>query len=344
MTIEIRALAGPGDIDSTDDGVIFGLAIPYNRETIIGDLKDNGFREKIAPGSCSKSLREADIVALWNHNSSQPLGRTSAGNLTLKNTTRGVEPELAKSDTSYGQDLSILVRDKIVRGWSFGFEVIRDTWTDDDGNASDQWSGTNRVIQEMRLAEVSPCTFPAYEMTNISARDAASAAREGRGEKREATAPGGDQGDEKVTPVEEARLAVKAAKEALRAAKESAGEDDTRKKLTASSAKRIAQISVILGQALELFGKADVDDLPKEAQDAIALISSADEHAGHIMKKEKLTAADVIDTETDRKADKTSAEKRDAKPDKTTSTEPPTEDALRKIHMDACRREIDLGL
>jgi hypothetical protein len=55
--IEIRALAGPGDIDANDEGMIFGLAIPYNRETVIGSLKDNGFREKIAPGSCSKSIQ-----------------------------------------------------------------------------------------------------------------------------------------------------------------------------------------------------------------------------------------------------------------------------------------------
>lgn len=182
--IEIRALAGPGDIDATDTGTIFGLAIPYNRETVIGDLKENGFREQIAPGSATKSLREADIVALLNHDSSKPLGRTSAGNLILKNTSRGVEPELTPSDTSYARDLATLVKDKVIRGWSFGFEVVRDDWTDDEGNPSDQWSGTNRTIREMKVAEVSPCTFPAYEMTNISSRDAVSAAREGRGEKR----------------------------------------------------------------------------------------------------------------------------------------------------------------
>ena len=184
MTLEVRSTVGPGDIDATDEGIIFGLAIPYNRQTVIGDMSQGGFRENIAPGSCSKSLREADIVALFNHNSGQPLGRTSAGQLTLKNTTRGIEPELTPVDTSYAKDLATLVKNKVIRGWSFGFECIKDDWTDDDGNLSDQWSGTNRTIREMKLVEVSPVTFPAYEMTSISSRDAVSAAREGRGEKR----------------------------------------------------------------------------------------------------------------------------------------------------------------
>ena len=49
---------------------------------------------------------------------------------------------------------------------SFGFEIIReDTEISEDGSV--HWT-----IQEVRLYEVSCCTFPAYESTNISAREA----------------------------------------------------------------------------------------------------------------------------------------------------------------------------
>ena len=185
MSIEYRSFTGTESVDATDEGLIFGLAIPYNRETVIGDLKRSGFREQVAPGACSKSLREADIVALFNHDSSRPLGRTSAGNLTLKNTTRGVEPELNPVDTSYGRDLKELVRSKTIKGWSFGFEVIKDEWTDDEGRESNEYTGTNRVIREMKLIEVSPVTFPAYESTIISARDARSAELEAEGRTEE---------------------------------------------------------------------------------------------------------------------------------------------------------------
>jgi hypothetical protein len=181
MSIEYRSTAGPDDIDANDSGIIFGLAIPFNRKTTIGDVRSGGFHEDIAPGACKKSMAEGDIVALFNHDSSKPLGRTSAGNLKLKAATRGIEPSLKPVDTSYGLDLAKLVKAKVIRGWSFGFEVIKDTWTDDEGRASDMYSGTNRTINEMRLIEVSPVTFPAYDSTEISSRDSILAARDSRG-------------------------------------------------------------------------------------------------------------------------------------------------------------------
>jgi HK97 family phage prohead protease len=186
MSIEYRSTAGPDDIDANDSGTIYGLAIPFNRKTTIGDIRAGGFHEDIAPGACKKSMAEADIVALFNHDSSKPLGRTSAGNLKLAATTRGVEPQLKPVDTSYGLDLAKLVKAKVIRGWSFGFEVIKDTWTDDEGRASDMYSGTNRTINEMRLIEVSPVTFPAYDQTEISSRDSILAARDSRGHKPQA--------------------------------------------------------------------------------------------------------------------------------------------------------------
>lgn len=340
--IEIRSIAGPGDIDATDEGLIFGLAIPYNRETIIGDLKENGFREQIAPGSASKSLREADIVALFNHNSGQPLGRTSAGNLTLKNTTRGVEPELKPSDTSYGRDLATLVIDKVIRGWSFGFEVVRDVWTDDDGKPSDQWSGTNRVIREMKLVEVSPCTFPAYEMTSISARDAVSAAREGRGEKRDAAPDDTGQPGSSDQSVEDAERALGLAKAELKRAK-AARQRDTGEPMKSGTAKRIPQIIAGTDQAIAAL-QSDTPDLAT----ALALLGSVATHARHIQNKENINndgaggpAVDSTDRDDDPPAE---TREENPKPDESTSPETLTDDALRVSFADACRREIDLGL
>jgi HK97 family phage prohead protease len=178
MSIEYRSFTAEA-VEATDEGHVFGLAIPYSRITTIGNMDRGGFREQIAPGACNKSLREADIVALNNHNSWQPLGRTSAGNLALKSTTRGIEPDLEPIDTSYGSDLIKNVKAGIVRGWSFGFEVVKDEWTL-DGKPADEYTGTDRTIREMKLIEVSPVTFPAYDQTEISARSGILAEREAR--------------------------------------------------------------------------------------------------------------------------------------------------------------------
>jgi HK97 family phage prohead protease len=428
MTIEFRSLVGPENIDATDEGVIFGLAIPYNRATNIGDPKSGGFEERIAPGSATKSLREADIVALYNHDSSRPLGRTSAGNLTLVNTTRGVEPELKPSDVSYARDLATLVKDKIIRGWSFGFEVIKDEWTDDDGNTADQWTGTKRTIREMKLIEVSPVTFPAYDTTEISSRSAildareerakaAAEAPEGETEERGGNAPGdgkkpygdvkyadpGYQSDKKKRYPVDTRKHVKAAlayiakkknaaaysadqlakiKAHIRSAAKKFGIDvneqnelelavewrcylkdydpalvidDTTeerddgdfedRKLKSGVAKRIAQIDVILGEALDALRKCGLDKLPDGAQRAASLISSAAEHSSHIMHAEDLTAVDGVGSRDEKTSADQEQRETQPKPDgESTSAETPLNDALRLASMQAVSRAVELGL
>ena len=47
---------------------------------------------------------------------------------------------------------------------SFGFDILNEE-TDFREDGSVHWT-----IKEVRLYEVSPCTFPAYEETNIAAR------------------------------------------------------------------------------------------------------------------------------------------------------------------------------
>ena len=173
--IEYRTAAG--GVQETD-GSVSGLVTPFGVETVIGDPKRGGFRESIAPGAFKKTLQERDIVFLFNHNTDMPLARTSAGNLDLReDPTSGLKASATPVDTSYGQDLLKLTRAKVVKGMSFGFEVIKDAWQDDQGRASNENVGTKRTIQEVRLHEVSAVTFPAYETTTFSARDAISAAR-----------------------------------------------------------------------------------------------------------------------------------------------------------------------
>ena len=177
--IEYRTALGSAE---ESEGTVNGLVTPFNVKTVIGDLRSDGFKEDIAPGAFKKTLQERDIVFLWNHNKDMPLARTSAGNLDLReDPSAGLRASATPVDTSYAQDLLKLTKAGVVKGMSFGFEVIRDSWTDDDGRAADMNTGTNRTIHEVRLHEVSAVTFPAYETTSFSARDAISAARSPRG-------------------------------------------------------------------------------------------------------------------------------------------------------------------
>lgn len=125
-----------------------------------------GMSESIAPGAFSQTLA-GDIRALINHDSTLVLGRTKAHTLQLREDERGLWGDVAINPND-GDAMNLYERVKRgdVDQCSFGFDIIRqDTEVREDGSV--HWT-----IREVELYEVSACTFPAYEATNISARAA----------------------------------------------------------------------------------------------------------------------------------------------------------------------------
>ena len=145
-----------------EDLRIEGYFAVFNSNYEIGP----GMSESIAPGAFSNTL-SGDIRALVNHDSTLVLGRTSAHTLELREDEHGLWGRISinPKDTD-AMNLYERVKRGDVSQCSFGFEIVReDTEIGEDGNV--HWT-----IQEVRLHEVSCCTFPAYESTNISAREA----------------------------------------------------------------------------------------------------------------------------------------------------------------------------
>lgn len=159
---------------TTDDGKLDLRVAPFDSPTVIGGGQ-HGFREKIAKGAFAKSLRDGDVVLLDNHDSAKPLARTSAGTLTLHESGTHLQGSATVAKTSYAQDVLENVRAGNYGGMSFGFEVVRDKWTRSRDDDMDE-----RELLEVKLHEVSVCTFPAYADTASSARDAFDAAMEAR--------------------------------------------------------------------------------------------------------------------------------------------------------------------
>jgi HK97 family phage prohead protease len=121
------------------------------------------FRERIAGGAFAKTIQEADVPALWNHNADFPLARNKAGTLTLREDEIGLYYEFPPPDTSYGRDLVENIRTGNVTGNSFGFVCIRDRW---DVQADEEV----RTLLEVQLWDISPVTYPAYPQTDIGMR------------------------------------------------------------------------------------------------------------------------------------------------------------------------------
>lgn len=100
---------------------------------------------------------------LINHDWNKVVGRTGS-NLTLEEDENGLRFELDIPNTTDGNDLLENVRNGLIQGCSFGFNIKNQTtrWDDD-------WT-FYRDIDEVELFEVTATPIPAYADTEISAR------------------------------------------------------------------------------------------------------------------------------------------------------------------------------
>ena len=134
-----------------------------------------GMTESIAPGAFSRTLPGGDIRALVNHDTTLVLGRTKAGTLELKEDARGLWGDVSINPHDVdAMNLYERVKRGDVDQCSFGFWIVSEE-TDFREDGSVHWN-----ITDVDLFEVSACTFPAYEATNISAREAQRDAMEAR--------------------------------------------------------------------------------------------------------------------------------------------------------------------
>lgn len=159
-TIERRAFPIEFRLEQGEAPKIRGYAAVFNQESeLLG-----GFRETIAPGAFKKTLKEADVRALFNHDPNFVLGRTSAGTLALREDKNGLYMEIDAPDTQQGRDVMTLIERGDVDQASFAFRVVKDTWTNEEGQTP------TRTLDEVQLFDVSPVTYPAYTQTSVAVR------------------------------------------------------------------------------------------------------------------------------------------------------------------------------
>jgi len=153
--IETRLMVSPFEVRDNGEGMTFtGYAAIFNSPS-----EPLPFREKIAPGAFTRSLRARnDIKLLWNHDTGSVLGSTRAGTLRLEEDGYGLRVTADLPDTQQGRDASYLIKRGDVSAMSFGFSVPA---------GGDEWSGDGmeRTLNSVRLHEVSIVAFPAYSET-----------------------------------------------------------------------------------------------------------------------------------------------------------------------------------
>lgn len=160
---EMRTISS--EFHTREDGEkrsIEGYFAVFNSDYDIGA----GMSESIASGAFTNSLA-GDVRALTNHDTTLVLGRTKPGTLSLRQDERGLWGHV---DINPNDLDAVNTWERVKRGdvdqCSFGFDIL-----DEEAEYRDDGS-VHWTIRDVKLYEVSVCTFPAYQETSISARTA----------------------------------------------------------------------------------------------------------------------------------------------------------------------------
>lgn len=153
------------DFTTREDGdelTIEGYFAVFNSDYHI----TSSLSESIAPGAFTEALG-GDVRALVNHDTTLVLGRNTANTLELREDSHGlwgrvrINPNDSAAVDSYER-----IKRGDVDGCSIGFDIAEEeTEYRDDGSI--HWT----IKKVNPLYEVSVCTFPAYEQTNVQARE-----------------------------------------------------------------------------------------------------------------------------------------------------------------------------
>lgn len=146
--------------------IISGHAAVFNQE-----IKLNYFREKIDSKAFDKTDM-SDVFLFVNHKSLVPLARSKAGNanstMTLSIDEKGlaIRAVLDIEGNSESKKLYSAIQRGDISGMSFAFTVESEEWSDLE---SDYPLRTIKSIS--KIFEVSVVTYPAYDQTDVSARN-----------------------------------------------------------------------------------------------------------------------------------------------------------------------------
>ena len=145
-----------------EDEKIIGHAAVFDTPVSIGGW----FDEVVRKGAFVESIKTDDIRALLNHDPNYVLGRNKAGTLYLEEDENGLLIDNDPPDTQWARDLKVSMKRGDIDQMSFGFRAVEEKWTTRDGQPD------LRELLKVKLYDVSPVTYPAYEETDVQVRTA----------------------------------------------------------------------------------------------------------------------------------------------------------------------------
>jgi hypothetical protein len=171
----IRALMPGPEFRALEDGTrkLTGHFGVFDQWTEIDSIWEGKFMERIAPGSFKKTFRENrdSMKVLFDHGHDPSIGQKPLGPIReLAEDETGAFYEVDLLDTSYNRDLVPALKEGLL-GASFRFRVMRETIEDEpDASEHNPHGIPERTIQEVKVMEFGPVTFPAYEGATAGVR------------------------------------------------------------------------------------------------------------------------------------------------------------------------------
>lgn len=161
--LEIRA-------DNTESGIIEGVPIVFERETIINDWAGQ-FKEIVDRNALRKTDLK-DVRLFVNHDTNKiTLARSKNGKGTMllfvEDDGLHMKAELDIENNVEAKSLYSAVKRGDMDGMSFMFRVDGEEWSDLDKDVP-----TRRITSISIVHEVSVVNFPAYQQTSVNARSA----------------------------------------------------------------------------------------------------------------------------------------------------------------------------
>jgi uncharacterized protein len=170
MSIERRTIATEVRASKGDNGELFisGYASVFNTES--HDL--GGFREVVAPGAFTRSIKEKrDVKALFNHDANYVLGRSKNGTLTLAQDEKGLQYRCQLNSAMQShRDLHASIERGDIDECSFAFSVGRDGQVWSERSMEGGSVQVVRTLVDVDLFDVSAVCYPAYPGTEVGAR------------------------------------------------------------------------------------------------------------------------------------------------------------------------------
>jgi HK97 family phage prohead protease len=160
VSFEIRAAE-----DNADGLTLTGYAATFDNTTRI-DNWEGTFDEKIARGAFKRSINARTPVLQFEHGRHPLLGSMPLGTITkLREDDHGLYVEARLADNWLIQPVRDAIASGAIDGMSFRFQVIKESW-------SDASAVPVRTLEEVKLMELGPVVFPAYESTTVGVRSA----------------------------------------------------------------------------------------------------------------------------------------------------------------------------